>query len=69
MLLEKSDIYGFYRTQVYLGSDLWIRVSLTHSLTHSLRDVLQTLQVMQVMQAMQVIKVMQVVPLGGQICN
>ena len=26
----------FYRTQVFLGSDLWVRVSLTHSLTHSL---------------------------------
>ena len=23
----------FYRTQVYLGSDLWVQVSLTHSLT------------------------------------
>ena len=25
--------FHFYRTQVSLGSDLWVRVSLTHSLT------------------------------------
>ena len=29
-----SKMFNFYRTQVYLGSDLWVRVSLTHSLTH-----------------------------------
>ena len=26
-------VHSFYRTQVYLGSDLWVQVSLTHSLT------------------------------------
>ena len=30
-------IVHFYRTQVNLGFDLWVRVSLTHSLTHSKR--------------------------------
>ena len=28
------SIFYFYRTQIYLGSDLWVRLSLTHSLTH-----------------------------------
>ena len=29
----------FYRTQVYLGSDLWVPTSVSNSLTHSLRNV------------------------------
>ena len=29
---------NFYRTQVYLGSDLWVPVSLTHSLQHPFAD-------------------------------
>ena len=35
--ISRERFYGFYpfrnsfyRTQVYLGSDLWVRVSLTH---------------------------------------
>ena len=27
-------VLSFYRTQVYLGSDLWVRVSLSNSLSH-----------------------------------
>ena len=30
--LSPSQLKGFYRTQVYLGSDLWVRVSETRSL-------------------------------------
>ena len=37
----------FYRTQVYLGSDLWVRVSQTNSNT-LLKQVMQVMQVMQV---------------------
>ena len=30
---NKELTLSFYRTQVYLGSDLWVQVSVTHSLT------------------------------------
>ena len=30
VFLPPIKIDRFYRTQVYLGSDLWVRVSLTH---------------------------------------
>ena len=32
-LPKTYKVYDFYRTQVYLGSDLWVPVSLTHSLS------------------------------------
>ena len=37
---------NFYRTQVYLGSDLWVRVSVTDS--HTLLKLIQVIQVIQV---------------------
>ena len=33
VLTEETLILNFYRTQVSLGSDLWVLISLTHSLT------------------------------------
>ena len=33
MVNLKGESNVFYRTQVILGSDLWVRVSLTHSLS------------------------------------
>ena len=59
VLLKNLDLRHFYRTQVYLGSDLWVRVSVTHSNT-LLKQVMQVMQVIQVMQVMQVTLVMQV---------
>ena len=67
--------FHFYRTQVYLGSDLWVQVSLTD------REVFETIQVIQVIDFIQVIQVIQVIdsiqrrwlflvaPSGGQIWN
>ena len=43
-----------YRTQVYLGSDLWVRVSLTPRGCADLTDVTLVDEDMQVMQVMQV---------------
>ena len=51
---------NIYRTQVYLGSDLWVRVSLTNYNT-LLKQVMKVLQVMQVMQAMQAMQVIQII--------
>ena len=38
-LLVRYDMIGFYRTQVSLGSDLWIQVSLTQPLVADFTDV------------------------------
>ena len=48
-ILLKIDInlyVDFYRTQVYLGSDLWVRVSETHK--HTLLKHIQVILVMMV---------------------
>ena len=50
--------FDFYRTQVYLGSDLWVRVSLTDSTFGSIQ-VKQVIQVIQVIQVLQVLQVLQ----------
>ena len=40
LYIDISDFLYFYRTQVYLGSDLWVR-----SLTEWVRDVVETIHV------------------------
>ena len=50
-----------YRTQVYLGSDPWVRVSLTPRGCADLTDVTLVDKNMQVMNVMQVMQVMQVI--------
>ena len=54
---------NFYRTQVYLGSDLWVLVSLSNLLDVwlDLTDVTLANEDMQVMQVMLVIQVIQVI--------
>ena len=69
--------FHFYRTQVYLGSDLWVQVSLTEgrfwNYTSYTSYTSYRLQVIQVIQFIQVIdsnlQGMQVAPSGGQFCN
>ena len=72
----------FYRTQVSLGSDLWVQLSETNSdtfvqtnltdedtnsiLTDNANKAFQSNMAMQLMQLMQL---MQVAPSGGQFCN
>ena len=67
----------FYRTQVYLGSDLWVLMSLTPTRFsfRNLTDVTladedtNSIQTDDVNMAIQGKVAMQVVPSGGQICN
>ena len=54
----------FYRTQVYLGSDLWVA-----SVWNKLSDLLQVIQVMQVIDSIQRRWPFLVALSGGQICN
>ena len=77
--------WHFYWTQVYLGSDLWVRVSLTHRLVETsytsfwnFIQVIDSIQLIQVTEKVTVssgaiwwpnLELMQVTQPGGKICN
>ena len=69
---------GFYRTQVSLGSDLWVRLSFTHWLSYLCADLTDvtladedtnSILTDNANRAIQGNVAMQVAPSGGQICN
>ena len=64
---RKNKSSSFYRTQVYLGSDLWVRVFETHS--QRFVKLIQVIQVIHVIDSIQRRWPFQVAPSGGQICN
>ena len=69
------DFRRFYRTQAYLGSDLWVRFSETHRTCADLTDVtladedINSILADNANRAIQGNVAMHVAPSGGQICN
>ena len=72
---KNSCVLHFYRTQVSLGSDLWVWAYVSPRLCADLTDVTladkdtNSIQTDNVNVAIQGKVAMQVVPSGGQICN